>query len=192
MKHLATLGILILLLCCKTDSKQQSQTDKNAIESLTVKPNGIDWTAFYTTPHDYPLRHNLKNKSMLSMIAPLKNISGERWDYCKFNAELEINFEHKKFTARASDELMGSSLARIIDDQIREQYALEFGHEKSNEHRLTFVIDKFYLDPEIFKHKPKKVFLTLWAKVGNSVGYNNHETESKGDLIYDKVEIDGW
>ena len=110
----------------------------------------------------------------------------------KNNHPQQIIFEHKNFTASASNELMGSSLVRIIDDQIRGEYAQEFGLEKSNEHRLIFVIDKFYLDPEIFKHKPKKVLLTLWAKVGNSVGYSNHKTETNGDLIYDKVEIDGW
>ncbi len=133
-----------------------------------------------------------KNKSFLRLNAPLKNISGQRLDYCNFRVEIELIFEHKTFKATTNKDFNGYPLTRMSDDEIRGQYVQKYGQEKSNEYNLTFVFEKHSLDLEIFKHKPKKVLFSMWSTVSNSVGYSNHETKKSGDLIYDKIEINGW
>lgn len=138
------------------------------------------------------MRAKLATPPFLMIDVPLKNISGEIQDYCNFRIEIELVFEHKTFAASQNEKLIGHPLYRINDDKVRAESAREFGEERSNEYQLMFIFDKISLDPEIFKHKPKRILLNMGVAVENSVGYSNHKAGESRDLIFDKLEINGW
>ncbi|MCO5725518.1 hypothetical protein [Robiginitalea marina] len=168
------------LLACKDNKDQRDHTP-------AVTSNGNNFVTNVNWGHYYDNRPGSKKNAVLTMLVPLKNVSGQKFDDVSIRAEIDIEFEHKTFNLNLRQEITGGSLNRLNgDDQLPADNPLQ------DFYLVPFIIEKTVLPPETFKHKPKNIQMKMTVYARNAVGYSNFP----GDVIFSnydgKINLPSW
>ena len=140
--------------------------------------------------HEYLRETGIKDKSLLEdktyldarfldLSFDILNNTGEKIEEAEINTILKIQFKSDTKTYIFPPRKFLYNSYEIWDINITKHFDSNYIFNDLQDYENT-----------VFEHKPEKIYLTLYIKAKNSVGFDNTEV---GDLIYDEeIILDSW